>query len=112
MHAGEKGGARYLIRTIRSHRRRKHDGTFDAQFNKRAGSRARRIKRPEQINIKQRFNLLCREIQRGFMVRSARVGDHAVEGPSLGNDLVDCGRDGRFVGYVGGYGEEAVWVAG
>jgi hypothetical protein len=55
------------------------------------------------------INFLGREVQRGLVLGSSGVTDHAMECASLLEDLINGGLDGVFFGYIGLEGEELVW---
>lgn len=80
-------------------------------FDERASSCARGVEGSKEVDVEKRLDLFRREVQRGLVVRFAGVGYNAVQSAGFCDDLVDRGRDGCLFRYIGGYGEELVWIA-
>lgn len=58
------------------------------------------------------MDFLLGEVKRGLVVCPSCVHDHAMQGPSLLDDLVDGGSDGGLLCDIGLEGLKTAWVLG
>lgn len=64
------------------------------------------------VNVEESVNLLLGKVEGGLVVRPPRIHDHAVQGTSLGNDLVNGSSNGGLLGHIGLDGLETARVLG
>lgn len=108
----EREKCTYLVWSITRHTRSKHNTPFNSLLDKRPGRTPGRVKTSIQIDSPQLLDFLGGKLERGLVLGASGIADHAVQSAGRGQDLVDGGLDGFFLGHVGLYGEQAVRESG
>jgi hypothetical protein len=85
------------IRSVRSHRSRKHNTPLNPQLNKLPRGRLRTRESPKYIQPINLLDLRAGEIQRRLMFRHARIGNHPVQRTLGLNDRIQGLLDRGFV---------------
>lgn len=105
-----RGGRYALVGPVRRHGRGEDDGAFDALLDEGSCCAARGVEGAVKVYAPELVNFFGCEVQRGLVLRAACVGDHAVQTPGFGENLVDGGLDGFFFCHVGLQGKDLAWV--